>query len=167
MTLAFAGLCRAHRVWDPRPERGPGAEANDMNHILFALLFVGGHGPAAPDCGAAAHRAEITDTLLSVTKTVPVEPTIGELPTKEGTQECVRVAFSLTPWGTIYRLRFVESSGNFPFEMSVRRAIEQYQFQGSILGTFRTKTLVFEGIDNKRPGSWNAACERYDCDGRH
>ena len=125
-----------------------------MSHALLALLLLGGQAATTTDCGAITHRAQIAASMLSVKKTALVEPTIGELPTKEGTHECVRVEFSLTPWGTMYRLRFVETSNNFPFEMAVRRAIEKYEFQGSLLGLFDRKTLVFEGVDNKRPESW-------------
>jgi len=78
-----------------------------MDHILFALLIAGAQGSAATDCDASAHKAEIASSLLSVAKAVAVEPTKGELPTREGTHECVRVTFLLSPWGTMYRLRFV------------------------------------------------------------
>jgi len=88
-----------------------------MSHASLALLLLGGQAATTTDCGAITHRAQIAESMLSVKKTAFVEPTIGELPTKEGTRECVRVEFSLTPWGTMYRLRFVETSNNFLFEM--------------------------------------------------
>jgi hypothetical protein len=122
--------------------------------------------PDYPDCGAASHRTEIVQTQLSVKRAVAVEPTIGELPTKEGTPECVRVTFFLTPWGTMYHLRFVESSSNYPFEVAVRRAIEKYEFRGSLLGIFDMKTLLFDGVDNRRPESWDASCVKYGCGDR-
>jgi hypothetical protein len=137
-----------------------------MAHALLAFVFLGGQVVTTSDCGAATHRAEIADTLLSVVRAVPVEPTIGELPTKYGTRECVRVEFSLTPWGTVYRFKMTETSNNFPFEVAVRRAFEKYEFRGSIFSVFTTKTLVFEGVDNKRPESWDAACAKYDCGDR-
>ncbi len=134
-----------------------------MSHALLALLLLSGRPAAITDCGAATHRAQIEESKLSVAKAVPVEPTLGELPTKEGTRECVRVEFFLTPWGTMYHLRFVETSNNFPFEAAVRRAIDKYEFQGSWLQMFDKKTLIFEGVDNKRPASWDAACAKYGC----
>jgi len=134
-----------------------------MGHALFALLLMGGQPVPTTDCGAATHRAQIAESLLSVKKSVPVEPTIGEMPTKEGTRECVRVEFYLTPWGTVYHLRFVETSMNFPFESAVRRAFDRYEFKGSWWGLFDTKTLVFEGVDNKRPESWGEPCAKYGC----
>ncbi|HVI56308.1 MAG TPA: hypothetical protein VM621_14790 [Luteibacter sp.] len=137
-----------------------------MSHALFALMLLSGQTATTTDCGAVTHRAQIAESMLSVKKAALVEPTIGELPTKEGTRECVRVEFSLTPWGTIYRLRFAETSHNYPFEVAVRRAIDKYEFQGSLLGLFDTKTLVFEGVDNKRPESWGPACAKYDCGDR-
>jgi len=66
----------------------------------------------------------------------------------------------------MYRLRLVETSNNFPSEMAVRRAIEKYEFQGSLLGLFDRKTLIFEGVDNKRPESWGPVCAQYGCGDR-
>lgn len=122
-----------------------------MSQTLLALLLLASPDTAVVDCGAASHKAEIAQTMLSVRRTVPVEATVGEFPTKEGTHECVRVTFSLTPWGTMYRLRFVETSGNAAFELAARRAIDRYEFEGSVPGIFETKTLVLDGIDNKKP----------------
>lgn len=135
-----------------------------MSHALIALLLLSVQPATRTDCGAATHRAQIEESRLSVTKAVSVEPTVGEFPTKEGTRECVRVEFFLTPWGTMYRLRFVETSDNVAFEMAVRRAIDKYQFQGSWLRVFDKKTLVFEGVDNKRDPSWDELCAKYGCD---
>lgn len=137
-----------------------------MSHALIALLLLSGQPGTTTDCGVATHRAQIEESRLSVKKAVSVETTIGEFPTKEGTRECVRVEFFLTPWGTMYHLRFVETSKNTAFEMAVRRAIDQYQFQGSWLGAFDKKTLVFEGVDNKRPASWDELCGKYRCNDR-
>jgi hypothetical protein len=103
---------------------------------LLALLLLGSPIPASTDCGAATHRAEIARTQLSVRKAVPVEVLKGEFPTKDGTYECVRVSFFLTPWGSLYHLRFHEASGNFAFDMAARRAIEKYEFEGSVPGIF-------------------------------
>jgi len=134
-----------------------------MTHTLLALLLLGSPIPASTDCGASAHRTEIARTQLSVRKAVPVETLQGEFPTKDGTYECVRVSFFLTPWGTPYHLRFHEASGNFVFDMAARRALEKYEFEGSVLGIFETKTLILEGIYNKRSSDWDAYCANHDC----
>lgn len=134
-----------------------------MSHALLALLLLGGRIPASSDCGAASHRAQIAQTLLSVKKAVPVETLTGEFPTKNGTYECVRLSFFLTPWGSMYRLHFEETTGNFAFDMAARRAIDKYEFEGSVLGTFDMKTLILEGIYNKRSPDWDVYCSTHHC----
>ena len=134
-----------------------------MSHALLALLLLGGSIPASPDCGAASHSAEIARKQLSVRRAVPVDTLTGEFPTKNGTYECVRFSFLLTPWGSMYRLRFEESTGNFVFEMAARRAIEKYEFEGSVLDVFETKTLILDGIYNKRSPDWDVYCATNHC----
>jgi hypothetical protein len=136
----------------------------DMGHMLLALLLVGTPRPSTSDCGAAMHKAEIADSARSVRKAVPVEALSGEFPTKDGTYECARVSFLLTPWGSMYRLRFDESTENLAFDMAVRRAIEKYEFEGSVLGMFDTKTLILDGIYNRRSPDWEVHCAAGQCD---
>jgi len=134
-----------------------------MIHALLAILLLGDPIPYSHDCGAESHSAEIAQTQLSVRKAVPVESLSGEFPTKNGTYECVRVSFLLTPWGSMYYLRFHESTGSFAFEMAARRAIEKYEFKGSVLGVFDTKTLILNGIYNKRSPDWDVYCATHHC----
>jgi hypothetical protein len=137
---------------------------SDMGHMLLALLLVGAPRPSTSDCGAAMHKAEIAASALSVRKAVSVETLSGEFPTEDGTYECARVSFLLTPWGSMYRLRFDESTENLAFDMAVRRAVEKYEFEGSVFGMFDTKTLVFDGIYNRRSPDWEAHCAAGQCD---
>jgi hypothetical protein len=134
-----------------------------MDHLLFALLLLGTPRPPTTDCGAGTHKTEIAKSILSVRRAVRVETLSGEFPTREGTYECVRVSFLLAPWGSMYRLRFDESTGNFAFDMAARRAIEKYEFEGSVLGMFDTKTLILDGIYNKRSPDWDEYCKTNNC----
>jgi hypothetical protein len=47
--------------------------------------------------------------------------------------------------------------------MAVMRAIEKYEFEGSVLGMFDTKTIILAGIYNRRSPDWEAYCAASHC----
>ncbi|SFW69136.1 hypothetical protein SAMN02800691_2992 [Luteibacter sp. UNCMF366Tsu5.1] len=111
---------------------------------------------AAPDCGEKRFAQQISDTAAKVLKAAPVEPTVGEFPTAEGTPECIRVEFRLSPDGSPWNIRTPESSGSFAFNLSAMRAFEKYRFRGSWWSFWKVHVLVLRGKDNKQPPGWDS-----------
>lgn len=121
--------------------------------IILCLLFQN-LAFATDDCGASANRGAIKRASVLLVSEYPVRPTVGEYPTKEGSAECIRLAFSIAPWGAPFRVKIIESSGNAAFEIAAIEAFSKYKFRPVLLGFARRYTLVLYGIDNKAPANY-------------
>ena len=112
---------------------------------------------ATLDCGEADHRQEIRRTERKIRHAEPVESTVGEFPTDEGTPACVRIEFRLSPSGTPWDIDTPESSDSFAFNLAAMRAFSRYRFQGSWWGFLERNVVVIKGLDNKKPPGWHSS----------
>lgn len=117
--------------------------------LLFFLQPV-----IASDCGASINKKRIAETEALVRDRAQMRSTVGEYPTSTGTKECVRIEFSITPWGKAFNLSISETTANAAFEMAAIEAVKKYTFKGSIFGVIKKYSLVFNGVDNKLPDGY-------------
>lgn len=131
---------------------------NKQGCVLGCLIGIAWQNAlaAAPDCGEKRFVQEISDTAAKVLETAPVESTVGEFPTAEGTPECIRVEFRLSPDGSPWNVSTPESSGNFAFNLAAMRAFENYRFKGSWWNFWKLNVLVLHATDNKQPAGWKS-----------
>lgn len=103
------------------------------------------------DCGYAKHIQEIHFTESFIVKRVPLDTDelIGELPTKEGHSECVRLTFNVDVSGHAKDISVEDSSGEIMMNIVARRALEVYQF--STAAHHERQMLVFRAILGKAP----------------
>lgn len=117
--------------------------------LLMGVALIVATTRDATDCGATAQQALLHRTESLVISHVPMEPVIGEMPTPQGTWECARVTFSINARGEPIDLAVAESSGGMAFAMAAMRVVRQYRFRQEFLGSFRTYSLVIQGVANK------------------
>ena len=119
--------------------------------LWIAPVLIATGAAHATDCGVAAQQALLRRTESLVISRVPTEPVIGEMPTPEGTRECARIRFSIDAHGEPIDLAVAESSGHMAFDLAAMRAIGRYRFRWEFLGSFRTYSLVIQGVADKIP----------------
>ena len=117
---------------------------------LASALIVAGTARAT-DCGAAARQDLLRRTESLVISRAPAEPVIGEMPTPEGTRECARITFSIAADGKPIGLAVAESSGHMAFDLAAMRAVGRYRFRQEFLGSFRSYSLVIQGVADQIP----------------
>lgn len=125
-----------------------------LKKILFIIGLMIGFPAIAADCGSLKNKEEIQRTEGLIISRAPMVRTIGEFPTREGSAECVRFNFSITPWGTPFSVSISETSGNTAFEISALNALLKYRFRGRLWGFLGGYTLMFSGVDNKMPKNY-------------
>ena len=121
-----------------------------MPPCAFPLL--GGHATApGTDCGAVLYRVLLRRTEALVVSRSPIDEVVGEMPTRQGTQECARVEFSIDPSGHPADVIIVESSGNMAFGLAATRAVQKYKFRSEFLSGYRTYSIIISGVADKQP----------------
>lgn len=123
--------------------------------VCFILCTASGV-VSAHNCGETEYRQEIRSTERKILYAKPVEPTVGEYPTNEGTMACVRIEFRLTPSGKPWNVETPESSESFAFNLAAMRAFSGYRFQGSWWRFLERNVVIIKGFDNRKPSGWNS-----------
>lgn len=132
-----------------------------MRTWLAAGLALALAGAAhATDCGAAAQQALLRKTEALVVSRVPMEPVVGEMPTPQGTRECVRLTFAIGAGGEPVGVVIAESSGHMAFSLAAMRAVRQYRFRPGFLSRFRTYSLLVEGVADRMPVGYLRGVQR-------
>lgn len=108
-------------------------------------------------CGEDAFRQRLAETASRIVHSEPVGDVVGEFPTNEGTPECIRVEFRLSPSGSPWNVRTPESSGSFGFNLAAMRAFAKYRFKGSWWRFWETNVVILRGIENRKPANWHSS----------
>lgn len=119
-----------------------------LTTVAILLLVNAAH---ATDCGAAAQQALLRKTEALVVSRVPMEPVVGEMPTPQGTRECVRLTFAIGADGGPVDVAVAESSGHVAFSLAAMRAVRQYRFRSAFFSRLRTYSLLVEGVADRMP----------------
>jgi len=118
---------------------------------MASMALISAAAVRATDCGAAAPQAMLRHTEALVVSRVPMEPVVGEMPTAQGTRECVRLTFAVGAGGVPVNVSIAESSGHMAFSLAAMRAVKQYRFRSEFLSRLRTYSLLVEGVADRMP----------------
>ncbi|SEM84573.1 hypothetical protein SAMN02800694_1883 [Luteibacter sp. UNCMF331Sha3.1] len=126
-------------------------------YLVGMAFSVASPAPATDiTCGENAFRQQVAETASRTVHSEPVQPIVGEFPTDEGTPECIRVAFRLSPSGTPWNVRTPESSGSFAFNLAAMRAFAKYRFKGSWWRFLEPNVVILRGVENRKPANWHS-----------
>lgn len=106
---------------------------------------------ATQGCGTVRYHQELTDSEAQITHSVVFEPPVGELPTRNGSYECVRFSFRVDSAGNAADVRVEESSNDGLLLIAARRALDQFRFRQPAPGSERRLMLVFDGMVGRWP----------------
>jgi len=108
------------------------------------------------NCGEKEFRKQIAETAARIVHKEAIEEIVGEFPTVEGTVECIRVEFWLTPSGSPWNISTPGSSGSFGFNLAAMRAFAKYRFKGSWWRFWEKNVVILRGIENRKPANWDS-----------
>ncbi|PMQ07543.1 hypothetical protein DyAD56_02125 [Dyella sp. AD56] len=118
--------------------------------MLPVMFFLGSElAYATQGCGSVLYRRQLDESEAQITHAVMFEPAVGEMPTRNGSYECVRFSFLVDATGRPVDIRAEVDSGGIAFE--ARRALEQFRFRPPKPGSHNRLMLVFDGMSNRWP----------------
>ena len=117
--------------------------------LMAALLLSSELAYTTQGCGSIRFRQQLAEAETEIVHAVKFDPPAGEMPTRNGSYECVRFSFLIDRAGRPTDIRTEESSGDFVLVMSARQALDQFRFR-----QHRSTTrlmLVFDGMVGRWP----------------
>lgn len=120
--------------------------------MLVVTFLVGSElAYATQGCGTVRYHHQLTDSEAQITHSVMFEPPVGELPTRNGSYECVRFSFRVDSSGSAADVRVEESSNDGGLLVAARRALDQFRFRQPATGSEKRLMLVFDGMVDRWP----------------
>ncbi len=119
--------------------------------LAAALLFGSQLAYATQGCGTLRFRRQLSDAEASIVHAVKFDPPVGELPTRNGSYECVRFSFRIDSTGHPVDIRTEESSNDYDLILSARQTLDQFRFRRHGNGSEKRLMLVFDGMVDRWP----------------
>jgi hypothetical protein len=119
--------------------------------LVATLLLSSDMAYATQGCGTLRFHRELSEAENSIVHTVKFEPPVGELPTRNGSYECVRFSFRVDRTGHPADIRIEESSNDYMLVVDAHRALSQFRFRQHEYGIEKRLMLVFDGMVGRSP----------------
>jgi TonB family protein len=120
--------------------------------MLAAMFLLGSElAYTTQGCGTIRFQKQLAYSEDLITHAVMFEPPVPEMPTRNGSYECVRFSFRVDPSGHATEVHVEESSNDGALLVDARRALDLFRFRKPPPGSQQRLTLVFDGMVGRWP----------------
>lgn len=120
--------------------------------MLPVMFFLGsGLAYATQGCGTIPFQKQLRESEGQVTHSVMFIPPVGELPTRNGSYECVRFSFRVDASGHASDVLVEDSSNDGGLLVVARQTLDQFRFRQPAVGDRKRLMLVFDGMVGRWP----------------
>lgn len=122
--------------------------------MLAVMFFLGSElAYTTQGCGTIEFHKQLAESEGQVTHSVMFVPPVGELPTRNGSYECVRFSFQVDASGRPSDVRVEDSSNDGGLPVRARWTLDQFRFRKPAPGNQKRLMLVFDGMVDRWPES--------------
>jgi hypothetical protein len=102
-------------------------------------------------CGTIRFQKQLAESERQIVHSVLFEPPVGELPTRNGSYECIRFSFRVDASGHASEVRVEESSNDGGLLVRARWTLDRFRFRQPAPGSRERLILVFDGMVGRWP----------------